>query len=107
MCGDNDDDLQKSLERARKLALKRQDEAVTSGPQAIARIASSQISKFQYQQRHRKSRLSSQMEEFFWGLQLDEGMQLLIPCFIFKEWTLFYFSLMEILVQNLIFTWKK
>ncbi|KAL0006875.1 hypothetical protein SO802_008377 [Lithocarpus litseifolius] len=42
---DEDDDLYKSLERARKLALKKQEEEAASGPQAIARLATTASSQ--------------------------------------------------------------
>ncbi|KAK6942163.1 SNU66/SART1 family [Dillenia turbinata] len=78
----DDDDLYKSLEIARKLALKKQDEAVASGPQAIARLATSttvnQNGETQNpasgEQQENKV-VFTEMEEFVWGLQLDEDAQ--------------------------------
>lgn len=79
--GDDDEDLRKSLERARKLALKKQNE-VTSGPQAIALLASSNASHSVADNQNSVSADSqenkvvfTEMEEFVWGLQLDEGIR--------------------------------
>lgn len=77
--GDDDEDLRKSLERARKFALKKQDEASTSGPQAIAFLASSTVSNSTADDQNPASGetqenkvVFTEMEEFVWGLQLDE-----------------------------------
>ncbi|GAV87806.1 SART-1 domain-containing protein [Cephalotus follicularis] len=75
---DDSEDLYKSLERARKLALKKHEEAV-SGPQAIALLATTTASS-QIADNENRSNGESQenkvvfteMEEFVWGLQLDE-----------------------------------
>ncbi|KAL0000132.1 hypothetical protein SO802_019734 [Lithocarpus litseifolius] len=75
---DEDDDLYKSLERARKLALKKQEEEAASGPQAIARlatIASSQTAEDLNPttgESQENKVVFTEMEEFVWGLQLDE-----------------------------------
>ncbi|KAF5725664.1 SART-1 family protein DOT2 [Tripterygium wilfordii] len=74
---DDDEDLYKSLERARKLALKKQEEAA-SGPQAVAHRASTVISQSADDQIVTKDEsqenriVFTEMEEFVWGLQLDE-----------------------------------
>ncbi|KAA8535718.1 hypothetical protein F0562_030719 [Nyssa sinensis] len=74
--GDDDDDLRKSLERARKLALKKQDEV--SGPQTIALIASSTAinptadAQNPAGESQENKVVFTEMEEFVWGLQLDE-----------------------------------
>uniref|UniRef100_A0A5B6YXX9 Putative SART-1 family protein DOT2 n=1 Tax=Davidia involucrata TaxID=16924 RepID=A0A5B6YXX9_DAVIN len=74
--GDDDEDLRKSLERARKLAFKKQDEA--SGPQTIALIASSTASNPTADTQNTSGEsqenkvVFTEMEEFVWGLQLDE-----------------------------------
>uniref|UniRef100_A0A2N9EH52 SART-1 family protein n=1 Tax=Fagus sylvatica TaxID=28930 RepID=A0A2N9EH52_FAGSY len=76
---DDDDDLYKSLDRARKLALKKQEEKPASGPQAIAllatTIANSQIAEDQNPttgESQENKVVFTEMEEFVWGLQLDE-----------------------------------
>ena len=83
--GDDDDDLRKSLERARKLALKKQDETATSGPQAIALLASSTANNSTSDDQNPTSGetqenkvVFTEMEEFVWGLQLDEGMLFMV-----------------------------
>ncbi|EEF45857.1 SART-1 family protein DOT2 [Ricinus communis] len=73
---DDDEDLFKSLERARKLALKKQEEA--SGPQAIARLATATNNQIADDQNpadgesQENKVVFTEMEEFVWGLQLDE-----------------------------------
>lgn len=76
--GDDDDDLRKSLERARKLALRKQEEGA-SGPQSIALLASSTGNNTTAENEKPTSGESqenkvvfTEMEEFVWGLQLDE-----------------------------------
>ncbi|CAN6726205.1 unnamed protein product [Malus baccata var. baccata] len=77
---DDDDDLYKSLEKARKLALKKKEEEKTvSGPQAIALLAtttaSSQTADDQIPstgESQDNKVVFTEMEEFVWGLQLDE-----------------------------------
>lgn len=80
VAGDEDEDLYKSLERARKLALKKKEEA-PSGPEAIALLAANNAggqnaddgaAKTGESQENRL--VFSEMEEFVWGLQLEEGM---------------------------------
>ncbi|KAM3731482.1 hypothetical protein ACB098_12G166500 [Castanea mollissima] len=75
---DDNDDLYKSLERTRKLALKKQEEAA-SGPQAVALLAttarSSQTTEDQNPttgESQENRVVFTEMEEFVWGLQLDE-----------------------------------
>ncbi|KAL8096738.1 SART-1 family protein DOT2 [Apium graveolens] len=77
--GDDDDDLRKSLERARKLALEKQVEAAPSGPQAIALLASSAATNSGADNDNTLSGepqenkvVFTEMEEFVWGLQLGE-----------------------------------
>ena len=78
--GEDDEDLQKSLERARKLALQKQGKAATSGPQAVALLASSASSQNVDNQNpisgesQESKVVFTEMEEFVWGLQLDDGM---------------------------------
>ncbi|XP_021891427.1 SART-1 family protein DOT2 isoform X2 [Carica papaya] len=74
----DDDDLHKSLERVRKLALKKQEEP-SSGPQAVALLATSTTSNQTTDDQNPTNRESqenmvvfTEMEEFVWGLQLDE-----------------------------------
>ncbi|CAK9170674.1 unnamed protein product [Ilex paraguariensis] len=77
--GDDDEDLRRSLERARKLSLKKQEEAVASGPQAIALLASSIAIRSPSDNQNSISGdaqenkvVFTEMEEFVWGLQLDD-----------------------------------
>lgn len=77
---DDDEDLYKSLERARKLALKKQEEAA-SGPEAIALLATTTTSSQTTDDHNTKAGevqenkvVFTEMEEFVWGLQLDEGI---------------------------------
>ncbi|KAL9223937.1 hypothetical protein vseg_000020 [Gypsophila vaccaria] len=74
------EDLQKSLERARKLALKEKSEKQPTGPAAIARLAavSSQSLDAQNSTSGDASEnkvVFTEMEEFVWGLQLDEDTE--------------------------------
>jgi U4/U6.U5 tri-snRNP-associated protein 1 len=87
---DDDDDLYKSLDRARKLALKKQEEKPASGPQAIAllatTIANSQIAEDQNPttgESQENKVVFTEMEEFVWGLQLDEGIFLFMLVQVF------------------------
>ncbi|KAK4263436.1 hypothetical protein QN277_028841 [Acacia crassicarpa] len=75
---DDDDDLHKSLERARRLAIKKKEEAAASGPQAIALLASSNPGDETADDQNPTAGESenkvvfTEMEEFVWGLQIDE-----------------------------------
>ncbi|KAF9625788.1 hypothetical protein IFM89_027120 [Coptis chinensis] len=76
--GDEDEDLYKSLEKARRIALKKRDDGVTSGPQAVASLALS--IKIQSADTHtplsretqENTLVFTEMEEFVGGLQLNE-----------------------------------
>lgn len=76
---DDDDDLHKSLERARRLAVKKKEEEVASGPQAIALLASKNPGSETVDDQNptggeSENKLAfTEMEEFVWGLQIDEG----------------------------------
>jgi U4/U6.U5 tri-snRNP-associated protein 1 len=77
---DDDEDLRKSLEKARRLALKKQEEKGASGPQAIALLASSNPSNEAVDDQNSTAGESrenkvvfTEMEEFVWGLHIDEG----------------------------------
>ncbi|KAI3827549.1 hypothetical protein L1987_01626 [Smallanthus sonchifolius] len=73
--GDDDADLHKSLQRARKLALKKQDEGESpSEPHAIALLASSSTKNTDADNGEPQENkvVFTEMEEFVWGLQLDE-----------------------------------
>lgn len=75
---DEDEDLYKSLERARKLALKKKKEEAPTGPEAIALLAASttrsQNADDQIMGESQENRVVfTEMEEFVWGLQLEEG----------------------------------
>ena len=84
----DNDDLYKSLERTRKLALKKQEE-VASGPQAIARLATTASSQTAEDlnpttvESQENKVVFTEMEEFVWGLQLDEGIFLLTFVHVF------------------------
>uniref|UniRef100_A0A0A9DN30 DOT2 n=1 Tax=Arundo donax TaxID=35708 RepID=A0A0A9DN30_ARUDO len=73
--GDDYEDLQKSLEQARKFALRKQEEAVASGPLAVAELAATKggedadATEGDAQQ---NKVVITEMEEFVWGLQLNE-----------------------------------
>ncbi|XP_028798689.1 SART-1 family protein DOT2 [Neltuma alba] len=75
---DDDDDLHKSLERARRLAIKKKEEEGASGPQAIALLASSNPGNVTVDNQNPTASESenkvvfTEMEEFVWGLQIDE-----------------------------------
>lgn len=77
---DDEEDLYKSLERARKLALKSEDESA-SGPQAVAQLAASGTSSDVVGDQNNVTGdaqenkvVITEMNEFVWGLQLDEGI---------------------------------
>ncbi|XP_043700636.1 SART-1 family protein DOT2 isoform X2 [Telopea speciosissima] len=76
--GEDDEDLYKSLETARKLALKKQNQAAASGPQAVALLASTANNQSSddhnsaYEEPQENKVVFTEMEEFVWGLQLDE-----------------------------------
>ncbi|XP_058770423.1 SART-1 family protein DOT2-like [Vicia villosa] len=76
---DDDEDLRKSLEKARRLALKKQEEKGASGPQAIALLAASNPSNETVDDQNstavesRENKVVfTEMEEFVWGLHIDE-----------------------------------
>lgn len=76
---DDDEDLRKSLEKARRLALKKQEEKGASGPQAIALLASLNPSNENVDDQNAAAGESkenkvvlTEMEEFVWGLHIDE-----------------------------------
>ncbi|KAK9073841.1 hypothetical protein SSX86_006435 [Deinandra increscens subsp. villosa] len=73
--GDDDADLHKSLQRARKFALEKQDAGGSkSEPQAIALLASSSTKNTDADNGDPQENkvVFTEMEEFVWGLQLDE-----------------------------------
>jgi len=87
---DDDEDLRKSLEKARRLALKKQEEKGASGPQAIALLASLNPSKENVDDQNaaagesgEKKVVFTEMEEFVWGLHIDEGKFLFDNCVFF------------------------
>ncbi|KAK2646726.1 hypothetical protein Ddye_021921 [Dipteronia dyeriana] len=79
LIADDDEDLYKSLGRARKLAIKKQEEAA-SGPKAIALLAAAATCRSQTADDQNPTNGESQenkvvfteIEEFAWGLQLVE-----------------------------------
>ncbi|CAN0878142.1 SART-1 family protein DOT2 [Linum grandiflorum] len=75
---DEEDDLHKSIDRARKLARKKQKDAIV-GPEAIARLAtilkSNQMTDDQNaatEEGQEGKVVFTEIEEFVWGLQFDE-----------------------------------
>lgn len=83
---DEDEDLYKSLKRARKLAFKKKEEEAPTGPEAVALLAAStalsQNADDQITGESQENRVVfTEMEEFVWGLQLEEGM--IIVFFLF------------------------
>ncbi|KAK4478925.1 hypothetical protein RD792_014432 [Penstemon davidsonii] len=79
--GDDDDELRKSLERARKIALRKQDEAEKPTLQAINLLTTSSANDSTLENPNLGSGeqenkiVFTEMEEFVWGLQLDEETQ--------------------------------
>jgi U4/U6.U5 tri-snRNP-associated protein 1 len=88
---DDEEDLYKSLERARKLALKKQ-EAEASGPLAIAHLASTTLSSQiaddknpETGESHENKLVFTEMEEFVSAIQLAEGIFFLVFFFLFHK----------------------
>lgn len=83
---DDDEDLCKSLEKARRLALKKKEGEGASGPQAIALLATSNHNNETDDQNptageSRENKVVfTEMEEFVWGLHIDEGNFYLRGC---------------------------
>lgn len=78
--GEDYEDLQKSLEQARKLALKKQDEVASSGPQAVALLATAHKEPDDIQvpaagETQENKVVITEMEEFVLGLQINEGIR--------------------------------
>lgn len=79
---DDDEELRKSLERARKLALRKQEGLAKTFPESIASLAAScandstvdNPSSVSGEAQENKV-VFTEMEEFVWGLQLDEEEQ--------------------------------
>ncbi|CAN1829259.1 SART-1 family protein DOT2 [Linum perenne] len=78
MADEEDDDLHKSVERARKLALEKQKDVLV-GPEAVARLAatlkSNQVTDDQNaatEEGQEGKVVFTEIEEFVWGLQFDE-----------------------------------
>uniref|UniRef100_A0A0E0G730 SART-1 family protein n=1 Tax=Oryza nivara TaxID=4536 RepID=A0A0E0G730_ORYNI len=74
--GEDYEDLQKSLEQARKLALRKQEETAASGPLAVAELATARIGQKDADAAEGDAQQNkvviTEMEEFVWGLQLNE-----------------------------------
>ncbi|GER41757.1 U4/U6.U5 tri-snRNP-associated protein [Striga asiatica] len=77
--GDDDEDLRKSLETARKIALKKQKEEEKSGPDVLIRLASTTADDSTKENPDAGSGdqpenkvVFTEMEEFVWGLQLED-----------------------------------
>ncbi|KAM7522967.1 hypothetical protein LguiA_012869 [Lonicera macranthoides] len=78
---DDDEDLRKSLDRARRLALKKKDDGGATGPTSFALLASSTSHNSTTDndnnvpgESQENKVVFTEMEEFVWGLQLDEGL---------------------------------
>lgn len=76
--GEDYEDLQRSLEQARKLTLRKRDEAAASGPQAVALLATSGKEQENSQSQstgdsQEDKVVITEVEEFVLGLQLNEG----------------------------------
>jgi U4/U6.U5 tri-snRNP-associated protein 1 len=89
---DDEEDLYKSLERARKLALKKQ-EVEASGPLAIAQRASTTLSSQiaddknpETGESHENKLVFTEMEEFVSAIQLAEGIFFLVFFFCFIKY---------------------
>ncbi|CAN4114981.1 unnamed protein product [Withania somnifera] len=79
---DDDDELRKSLERARKLALRKQEGLAKTFPESIASLAASRANDSTMDnpssvsgEAEENKVVFTEMEEFVWGLQLDEEEQ--------------------------------
>ncbi|XXG80144.1 hypothetical protein AAC387_Pa09g1080 [Persea americana] len=70
--GGDDEDLYKSLEKARKLALKRQDEAGASGMHVVAHLAETNNESEETQNHVSGGIVITEMEEFVSKIHLDE-----------------------------------
>ncbi|XP_037488097.1 SART-1 family protein DOT2 [Triticum dicoccoides] len=74
--GDDYEDLQKSLEQARKLSLRKQEEAAGSGPLSVAEMAAANKGQGDADAAEGDAQQNkvviTEMEEFVWGLQLNE-----------------------------------
>lgn len=88
--GDDDDELRKSLERARKIALRKQDEEKSSLPaftllsSSTAEDSTADNSNNGAGEQHENKVVFTEMEEFVWGLQHDEGT---LPYLNSYSWT--------------------
>eukprot|EP00252_Welwitschia_mirabilis_P011776 TRINITY_DN261_c0_g1_i1.p1 TRINITY_DN261_c0_g1~~TRINITY_DN261_c0_g1_i1.p1 ORF type:complete len:1135 (+),score=425.73 TRINITY_DN261_c0_g1_i1:3053-6457(+) len=88
--GAEEEELYKSLEKARKEALKKQSVNIASGPQAIAQMAVSASQSTGGDDNHptdtqENKVVFTEMEEFVWGLQLDDDSHKPIVDDVFKE----------------------
>ncbi|KAH0716495.1 hypothetical protein KY284_009400 [Solanum tuberosum] len=79
---DDDEELRKSLERARKLALRKQEGLAKTFPESIASLAASRANDSTVDnpssasgEAQENKVVFTEMEEFVWGLQLDEEEQ--------------------------------
>eukprot|EP01018_Ginkgo_biloba_P030020 Gb_12198 [translate_table: standard] len=89
--GGEDDELYKSLEKARQVALKKQAESIGSGPQAVARLAvaanrpEGDLQNQALSDTQENKVVFTEMEEFVWSLQLDEDTHKPVVEDVFKE----------------------
>lgn len=76
---DDEEDFHKAVERARKIALKKKEET-PSGPEAVALLAATIVTKQTADEEQPTGEsqenkvVFTEMEEFVWGLQLEEGI---------------------------------
>lgn len=74
--GEDYEDLQKSLEQARKLALRKQEETAASSPLAVSELATANKGQGDADAAEGDTQQNkvviTEMEEFVWGLQLNE-----------------------------------
>lgn len=74
--GEDYEDLQSSLEQARRLALRKQDESIPVGPQAVALLATSKKREEEassIEEAQENKIVITEMEDFLMGLQLNQG----------------------------------
>lgn len=96
--GDDDDELRKSLDRARKLALKKKDEALTSNPVAMALLVSSSAENKNLASAETSENKVVLTEMELWSRQLDEGLRLNCHflgrkiCFLLGRWVIVVYT---------------
>lgn len=96
------EDLYKSLERARKLAFTKKEEAV-SGPQAVTHLVASSTNQTTddnsasgAEETQENTVVFTEMEGFVWGLQRNEGKSLILLTYLYC-YQLFCFYYIDLL----------